>query len=848
VADEFKKEERTVAAILAAYYIEGEQVDTATTVPAGDGAAGQDTAHLNTNKKKIPKWDDVKTWLAMVEPESLVVEQPDAVKANAPTAAVGKDSTLITDDKTPHADVAAQAKHPDPKNELSEAEGKALRLEDVVRFNKGSIVYYGYKMPWVSHLDPAKPEHKALIDVVKEVRRRVEKVPISGLKASPPKAGETVTTSMPGVGPAQSNGKPLLTFARIGITYRLTFMATYGGVDRDVSADVAWTSSDPKVARIEKGTITTLKQGTATISGVYKEQTLEVDVVIDVKAKTPSPPSPAKNPAQQTGSLVWTQYPRPSGNPLQGWMYDDDKNTVPPSVTMMFDRFLVALSSGKIEREWLATAVVRKVAQEGSSSALNTYDGMVLTIGSGNAADGAMLVIARAVAESEDVRRFLYMCGFSCEKQPDYVEQGTKLPRYAIKFLDLSDDANPRILYWDMDYHFYGHVPAGKGQKVGQSVHPPSFQSGLANFPKGYDPNLNSASYASGGPHPFNIFRHVTPSAKPADDSYGLEKNNIEVLHALIALRRCHQPPTGSAFFGIDYEKSLHHVGHGIANITRRATYIFAAMIHHNWGFRSMAKFPETYLSSAEAAVVAQTNLTGEDDIHRNGLIAKALARGVAVELERCRLKNCLARWKKGSTIQFESVEMMKGSGWWGFGRVVDYWKEMTTGKGRNNEGAVDALSGLAKLYPDLDKRIASIQMPSGSALTRAELDAHIKDVQPVNRTSFNDGFDVTKTIPVNGAFNAGWFYAKDYTDQAHIGEHGGGYFCLGPKDTMKGSASVAGLPPIVLKYARSFTLINVEDVMKGKNKVGIKATWNLTYPGMEGQQVFTDAAGVILP
>ncbi len=807
--------------------------DPAPPPSAGGGGGQAQPVQAHAPPKRVPKWDGPE-YLARPSPETIEVPFPD--KVDKPQ------------DRTPQ--------------ELTKEEADALLIPDTFKANAAFRVAFGYKIPWCKRLEPTEDKTKDLVAIIKEVRDRIAKVPVVGLNASDPAANAVTSSSIDG-----NYGKRIeLTFWN---GFQLQFNVTYGGVAHDVSKKAQWTSDDPTIASVDAtGKIATKKkEGTTNVKATWKSvsQTVEVNVSTKNAAHASKSTIANRGNAAKLGALNWTAYQPPK---LVGWVFDEEQSTMGPSYYFQFDKFVEAMSKN-VGEAWKVWTILRKISQEGSSASINTYDGMVLTLGSGNAAAGAFNVLAEASARSKEVRKFLYLCGLKVEWMPA-AQTPERIP-HAISFVDLSDESKPRILYFDNVFHFYGYaVGRIPGSKVAEPVRPFEAPATAPTMPDGmskYDVNEKKYLVTNvGGPHPFTAFRHLTPLTKPPSDEYGLKKNNIELLHAIISLRSSFTPATGKVFFDIDWEKSVGHVDHGIpasaasggkdVAIGLLSVFVYCGMIAHNWGFGSQVAngikaakdktglpgFVQRYLSDDEQRIVKSG---AADDHNRNALIAKACARGVAVLLERFRIATAIERFKrnpKGGPILYEPLERMKGAGWWGYGRVINYWREMYTGlplKGEKVRTRLENWKKFATAPRDAQSLFDHYKVDANDyvKLVAAEGLLKLKDADGV----WSDGFSIVPKT--DGKFDATKFYAKDYTDGSNTGNasgsyggDGSAYFCVGP------TARLTDLPAIVRRFARGFQIEGV--ITPEANKIFV--VWRVTTPtdANVGKIVLTNALG----
>jgi hypothetical protein len=533
---------------------------------------------------------------------------------------------------------------------------------------------------------------------------------------------------------------------------------------------------------------------------------------------------------------------------------------MPPAFFGQLTKFVEVIPKGE-DALWNVATILRKISQEGSSSSINTYDGMVLTLGSGNAAGGAVNFLAAGCAKSPEAAKLLYLVGLKVDMLPQYGANS-----HCVQMVDLSDLEKPRILYFDNVFHFYGWANGRykdkKGSPVNEPIKPANRGSPTPTFDvPTYNPDDPHQAYLftnSGGPNPFSIFRHFTPATKPADESFGLEKNNMELMHAMIALRACDDPSIGPKFFEMDWGKSIGHTNHGLPTsasakagaiaVGLRAAYVFCGMVAHNWGFGTkVAGHPERYLHPNEIAELKKGSGT---DPYRNALLCKAAARGVAVLIEQARVATAFELWVKRKTpITFESLEGM-AKAWWGYGRLMNYWHEMI------GEPAVkgERVSKRLDLFKKKCKPDVFAKLLAGNGVTDAQFDAAAKDdvlVLPATSPLFADGFDIRPKT--DGKFDFRMLYAKDYSDGPDakgkidtgnsFGSYKGdgtAYFCVGPK------ARMSDLPGLVKEFDRGFDLVTVDTKRAVKQLIG---SWKITKPGdaHAGKFVLTDQLGNFL-
>ena len=842
--------ERTIKAILDAYLLPDEKppaqpVAAVTGKPSGDpaaapadppaadpAAAGSGTpapAHVPATQVVCPRWDG---------PDYLNLPNAEDKKHELPPTGM---------------------KGPQDRNdeELTADEAKQLRIDDAYKANAAFVLMYGFKMPFVRRLDPSDKKTQDLVAFIQEVRGRLPKVPVAGLAAADP-GGAPMTGDVVGA-PAAAGANPRIRLNHYN-SFQVQFNVTYSGTIHDVTKLAEWTVDNADIASVTAGLISSKKtDGSATVTAKWKGVTKQIDVDVDVK---PNPSRSAvivnRGGAPTLGAINWTSYKPEKG--LVGWVYDDDPAEMPPAFYGQLRKFVESIPGGD-DAIWNKASILRKLSQEGGSGSINTYDGMVLTLGSGNAAAGAVNFLAEGCALSPEARKLLYLAGLSVELMPQY--KTGDITAHCVKMVDLSDPAKPRILYFDNVFHFYGwangRFKGPKGAPANEPIKPAKMASTTPTFEvTSYAPDAHCLFVNAGGPNPFTIFRHFTPATKPADESFAIDKNNMELMHAMIALRSCTDPPIGPAFFENDWRRSVGHTNHGLPtsssakagaiSIGLRSAYVFCGMIAHNWGFGvKVAGHPEKYLLPDEIAELKKGSGT---DPYRNALVCKAAARAVAVLIEKVRVSTAFATWiKKKTPITFEALEGMK-SAWWGYGRVMNYWHEMIgepSVKGERVSKRLDMFkkkckpADLAKLFAD-------------AGITEEQFDAAAKDdilTIPKGTTFWDDGFDIRPKT--DSKFDFRNLYAKDYSDgpdakgkvdtgNAYGSYKGNGtaFFCVGPKKLM------SDLPALVKAFDRGFDLINVDTKTMVKQLVG---TWKITNPSSArvGKFVLTDQLGDFL-
>lgn len=551
-----------------------------------------------------------------------------------------------------------------------------------------------------------------------------------------------------------------------------------------------------------------------------------VKAVTEARAALPDVPIGDKG----VGKLAWTKWTALGKNtkPLigEGWMYLEDPKSE-------YSQWLY--------RSWLKgyvdnldtvarlphLAALRTMHQEGAPSSLNTYDSCIMTWGVGFAC-GAPQIVQQLLSDA-DCMNALYACGLRIKAFVKDAKLATT-PGLHYQTLDLSDPAHPKVLVWDNYYHFYGYAPSGGGAEV--AVRPSAFDPAYKHpTSKRYDVRSANPMPQAGSEASFHIFNHMT----------NREGKEVDVLRAFVALARDER--TRASVSEANRTLIVKRAALALPELQTEAAYTFVSMCKHNWGLGNAEltfDHLSSYLSKAEGDLVREWITRGFADaerwtesdlspptiefrfaaakatrnrrhamVYNDALIAKAVVRKVMSLLEVDRIEEAKKRYLKAEregrahTIALLDERLRKYSYLWRFDRLVDYWKEMTTGDNwLRPMRAAARLAGEAS--PGLKARIDP-KAPQGFRDAPRE----------VNIVRFDDGFNMLVSCGGEDLGKGEYLapFKMEFEADAAVPRRSR-FHNLGPMRLMR-------LPEVVEKYGQDLELLHVKMVEeKGKQKI----------------------------
>jgi hypothetical protein len=280
-----------------------------------------------------------------------------------------------------------------------------------------------------------------------------------------------------------------------------------------------------------------------------------------------------------------------------------------------------------------AAACVAVAYQEGAPSAINTYDGLVLSWGIGIAAPGKLPKTFHEITKDPRVYKAFYLCGFHY----DGFVMGEE-HHGAYQIVDLESDP-PGIVYKDQ----YNHAPGAK---------PYDFQG-----------------------HAYKVLKYFTLQPK--------------LIHLLIQLAK--DPLTRATILAPNYRMIQGFVAFGGGqHIETDALHIFAAMVKQNWGFgHEIVLWAVQRFSDSERAQFggAESKTTS---VEKDKAIAKGIVRFLMGRLQIQRWERAIKTMKLEAEGKITEIKAgAKGKLLWrlpaatefGFTRLLEnYWKPLKKG------------------------------------------------------------------------------------------------------------------------------------------------------------------------
>jgi hypothetical protein len=317
------------------------------------------------------------------------------------------------------------------------------------------------------------------------------------------------------------------------------------------------------------------------------------------------------------GYLSWQKY---SLRGTEGWMFkEDDKSEYGKWVIDQLAKVYAAEKdkaapvagdpsksatdkAKALAPQRLAAACIAVKEQEGAPSAINTWDGQVLSWGIGISGPGKLPETFARIVQSRRVKKALYLCGF--------LYQGTVVGNQHHGGYQIVDLPSKQVFFKD---NFF-HDTAG--------THKKGDYEGLA----------------------FVVLKLLV--------------TQIEMLHLLIQLAR--DPLTRETILAPNYDMIRRFSE--IANpeeLNSEAIYVFAAQVRHNWGLPGdIVKWAKDHFNPTERA-------TPTPSVARDVAIAKGICRRIASLLQRQRWKISIQLAEAGKiTMPFNLWERPAQTEW----------------------------------------------------------------------------------------------------------------------------------------------------------------------------------------
>jgi hypothetical protein len=355
---------------------------------------------------------------------------------------------------------------------------------------------------------------------------------------------------------------------------------------------------------------------------------------------------------QPAGTMAWTRYEpkktegwmyvEPSGSEYAQWFWQQMQDHYARGKTKAdaadADPSLTANDKAAARTEMRAVSAATAVMQqEGLPSAVNTYDGTILTWCSGLAAQGAVPDIFYAISKDPNVHKAMYLCGFLYQGLPG-------APAYQV--VDIQSKI-PRILY--------------RGDFATNDVLEPTNPTKV-RYPKGTQDYLA-----------YKVLQTFVAQ--------------IELVYLLIMIAR--DPLTRETVFNANFNKvcGMVIVG-GSETIATEALYVFIGEVQHNWFLRrkngqtmNVVDWAVAHFDSTEAALSAPSE-------ERDRAIAKGVFRYTLRTIQRAAWARAVEQLKQAAkkegtktpNAKVDFSDFMRRVVY-GFNRLVDnYWTPMQTG------------------------------------------------------------------------------------------------------------------------------------------------------------------------
>jgi hypothetical protein len=410
------------------------------------------------------------------------------------------------------------------------------------------------------------------------------------------------------------------------------------------------------------------------------------EIIASIKAARAMLPVIEQRKGIEAGKLCWVPYP-PAGS--EGWLFAEPDGSDYGAWLIQRMKAKYEEARGKYVRltdepgapladleearaaKNLKAACIAIKEQEGAPSAINTYDGRVLSWGIGIAGPGKLpetfaRITEGRTPESRRVRKALYLCGFRYEGT---VIGGQHLGGYQI--VDLKSDP-PCVVFRDSFHH----------------QDDPSAKVKRGDFDD----------------RAFLVLKHMV--------------EQIEMLYLLIQLAR--DPLTREVVLAPNYDmiERFGVVGYG-EQIMTEALYVFAAQVKHNWGLgMEIVKWAVDHFNDAEKRTPLRS-------LERDRAIAKGIVRYLMGVLQRQRWKNAVKELErqvveaKGKRDVFVELGDMKAATEYGLTRLIEsYWEPLQTG--------AKAQDGSKVPVPGFLEPVASLEaVPAGHYGWKEHLPSH---------------------------------------------------------------------------------------------------------------------------
>ncbi len=367
---------------------------------------------------------------------------------------------------------------------------------------------------------------------------------------------------------------------------------------------------------------------------------------------------------QPAGTFAWTHY-KPKDT--WGWMYIEPKGDYATWLNQrMKDEYAARIDAWKaaaigpppsvpapgksgpkgpdalLAEARVAAAVLTVMRQEGTPSAINTYDGTVLTWGIGIAGPGRLPEVFYRIMKDKNIRRAFYLCGFRYEGTP---KDG------AYQVVDLTRD--PPVV---------------------------SFRDNFSHKDRTFQKKDGS-------------FATIKKSARDhaAYKTLQLVVDQMELMYLLVMVAR--DELTRETVFRVNYEiveEMVRLSDH--AYIGSEALFVFISEVKHNWDIRdNMVAWAIAHFDATEVGLTPRTE-------EHDRAIAKGVFRFVLRNVQRTawrmavkELEAKIAKAKKDKTVT-DPVQLLVvvDAVTYGFDRLVDnYWTPMQSGKNVQNGSAL---------------------------------------------------------------------------------------------------------------------------------------------------------------
>jgi hypothetical protein len=356
--------------------------------------------------------------------------------------------------------------------------------------------------------------------------------------------------------------------------------------------------------------------------------------------------------AQPAGTMAWTRY---DPKKTEGWMYIEPKGAYAdwlnrrmqqeyaartaayqgnfPEVSGDFDTPAKDTANLLAEAR-IAASVIAVMRQEGTPSAINTYDGTILTWGIGIAGPGRLPEVFYRIMKDPNIKRAFYLCGFRYEGTP---KEG------AYQIVDLTQD--PPVV---------------------------SFRDNFAHQERTYQKKDGRRATTKKGARDYGAYKALQ-----------LVADQVELLWLLIAVAR--DELTRETVFRVNYQLVEEMVRFGDhAFVECEALFVFISEVKHNWDIRdNMVAWAMKHLDDTEQGLPVPSPALDK-------AIAKGVFRFVLRHVQRMawrmavkELEVNVAKAKRDKT-DVNPVPLLKTltDVTYGFDRLVkNYWEPMQSGK-----------------------------------------------------------------------------------------------------------------------------------------------------------------------